>query len=231
MPSSLPLPLPLLLLLLLSPLKASGAKTTCSIDLTQSGYPTCLQECPDWCWATVISGMKQYYLANPPTVPFVRGNNATAKCQDDECHVVSDVRGLSPEQCCSLATECDVGDDACGNASGDDEIFAGLQLEVPSREWTMKPTADQGDFVNGPIPESQIVELLMAGTPIAREIHGHITSLVGCKPDREGKGNVYRVLDSLEDQDDEIWMDFATLVSDYKEGGGRQDGPWETAYW
>ena len=51
---------------------------------------------------------------------------------------------------------------------------------------------------------------------------------------RDGTGsssNVYRVLDSLEDPDDEIWLDFATLVSDDKEGGGRQDGPWGTAYW
>ena len=182
--------------------------------------------------------MKTFYQTNPPDQTFHKSHingNATSVCQQNECQVVSDVRNLSVEECCSQATECDTSSDPysdCGNSSGDDEIYEGLKMEIPGKEWVQRIKPDQGDFVNGPMTEAEIVDLLNAGTPIAREIHGHIMSLVGCKDDGTGSfSNVYRVLDSLEDPDDEIWLDFATLVSDDKEGGGRQDGPWGTAYW
>ena len=65
---------------------ATGA-TGCEIDLTTKGFPACVQACPEWCWATVIGELKEYYdvgaAGTPPVSP---------RCRGYECKVVSAVR-------------------------------------------------------------------------------------------------------------------------------------------
>ena len=203
--------------------------TTCNIDLTTKGLPVCTQACPEWCWATVISEIKEYYHVNnnsndiPP---------ATAKCHNYECKVVSDVRSSS---CCQNSTECNSAGSGmgCGNPSSAEEILQGFQLELPAKKWVHlsgRPgypcTPADGCWPKEPV----LQDLLRSNTPVARATHGHITTIAGC---RTVAGVVeYRVLDSLKDPSVEIWMNFTLLTLGPPPGQKPYgDGPWQNTYY
>ena len=192
---------------------AAAAAAGCNVDLTTKGLPACRQVCPEWCWATVIGEMREYYDKKPST------------CQLDECHVVSGVRKAS---CCTNATECDFtrsGPMGCGNPSGPDEIMRGFQQEIPGQNWVHlhgRPGFDchPGD---GCWPtEATLQKLLIAGIPVARATHGHITVLGGCRARGQGVTE-YRVLDSLKDPATPLWMNYTLLTLGPPPGQG--DGP------
>jgi hypothetical protein len=114
-----------------SPLSAAAAPSGgpapvgggCNIDLTTKGLPACAQVCPEWCWATVIGEVREYYTRN------------VSSCHLYECQVVSGVRKAS---CCQNSTECAAaksGPMGCGNPSSPEEILQGFQQEIPSQEW------------------------------------------------------------------------------------------------
>jgi hypothetical protein len=196
----------------------------CQIDLTTKGLPTCEQACPEWCWATVISEIKEYYQIQSMMLPPV-----TAKCHNYECKVVSNMRKAS---CCNNSTEClpSSGSLGCGNPSSPEEIMKGFQLEIPKQKWihmhgkpgfSCKPS-------DGCYPKEDVLQhLLMSNIPIARATHGHITTVSGCRMNDDGVVE-YRVLDSLKDPSIQIWMNYTILTNGPPPGQG--DGPWQNTY-
>ncbi len=209
---------------------AAGSASPCGIDLTARGLPACAQQCPEWCWATVVGELKEYYRAIAPGPGLHKKLGATPACRRSECRIVSDVR---KQACCKDSTECAASGTTtpgCGNPSSPEEIMLAFQHEIPSLQWVHlhgKPgySCKPGD---GCWPaESTLQRLLMSGTPVARATHGHITTIAGC---RQGPSNTteYRILDSLKNPDVALWMNWTILTLGPPPGQG--DGPWQDTY-
>ena len=217
----------LLTLLTLVTNSIAVTNAACNVDLTTKGLPSCAQQCPEWCWATVIGEIKEYYRVNNGSF------GATPVCRGYECKVVSDVRKQS---CCTESTECNASSSAplgCGNPSSPDEILQGFESEMPSKTWVHlhgKPgySCKPGD---GCWPsESTLQSLLMAGNPVARATHGHITAIAGCR--QAGDLVEYRVLDSLKDPNVTLWMNWTILTLGPPPGVKPYgDGPWQNTYY
>jgi hypothetical protein len=212
---------------------AARGDAGCNIDLTAKGLPACAQACPEWCWATVIGELQEYYLAKDEAAAAAAAAipPATPKCRGYECKVVSAVRKAA---CCNNATECASSGHplhACGNPSSPEEIMLGFQEEVPSQTWVHmhgRPgwscTPADGCYPTEPVLQS----LLMGGAPVARATHGHITALAGCRQSTSGVVE-YRVLDSLQDPEKPLWMNYTLLTLGPPPGKG--DGPWQDTYY
>ena len=208
----------------------ASSSPSCSVDLTTHGLPACAQACPEWCWATVIGEMKEYYRFR--SLSATEQAKAAPMCNGLECKVVSDVR---KQACCTASTECNPSRGAamgCGNPSSAKEITQGFQNEVPSKSWvhlhgnpgySCKP----GD---GCWPsQDQLQNLLMSGSPVARATHGHITVVAGCR--QTGDLIEYRVLDSLKNPNVSLWMNW-TILTLGPPPGVRPfgDGPWQNSW-
>ena len=200
---------------------------SCNVDLTNKGLPACAQACPEWCWATVISEIKEFYTIKDLQLP-----PASAKCQAQECKIVSDIRKSS---CCNNKTECAPGSArtmGCGNPSSSEEILSGFQLEIPKQKWRHmhgRPgySCKPGD---GCYPTEQVLQdLLMQNVPIGRATHGHITVVAGCRIQKDTGLIEYRVLNSLKDPNIPIWMNYTLLTIGPPIGQG--DGPWQNTYY
>jgi hypothetical protein len=137
----------------LAPLWTSG--TNAALNASTASCPTtvavphCMQTCPEWCWATTVAVVQDFY------------SGKTASCEADECAVVSDATGLS---CCS-ASECS---GTCGQGGTVSEI----QSELNKGEQAFS-------YSGSALSESALIQHLQAGHPVLRLTTGHIDIVTG----------------------------------------------------
>jgi len=177
---------------------------TCTSDISTMGIPHCIQQCEEWCWATAIGMVIDYY------------NKQSGVCLRDECVLESQ---LAKQNCCTSATQCK-GD--CGVGATWSQIKS-ISSQNLKKNWI--------DNV-GCLAIPSIHDVLYQGNPVLAGItwpsgSGHLVLIVGFRAFWKGTYGhgfddfywQYRVSDSL--QQDLQWVNESDMCINYSGQGGK----------
>lgn len=226
-----------------APAPQPPAPSSCSVDLTTKGLPICVQDCQNWCWATVISEFQEYFRNREA---LLRGTNITPQCVHDECTIVSEtIEEFTSDDCCAKIDPMKPGHAChelqnssypmyCGSPARLQMIVFQLGRLIPGRQWA---------HMQKPPSEQQLQTILVEyDSPVGRSLLGHIDAVVGCRPCQGGRfgcpkgsgGTEYRVIDSLMldgGKENPQWLSYSNLLNTTKAWKALKNPPWEYAVW